>query len=86
MDISREGVRIVEFRQNHGQQNHFFGGSAAARIVIMGGPIVLAWPIFQPQRGVQRRHGHHGCAGTKRGLIIGEGATQVSFTVGASSS
>jgi hypothetical protein len=54
--------------------------------VIMGGPIVLAWPIFQPQRGVQRRHGHHGCAGTKRGLIIGEGATQVSFTVGASSS
>ena len=27
--------------------------SAAAWIVIMGGPIVLAWLIFHPQRGVQ---------------------------------
>jgi hypothetical protein len=108
MDISREGVRIAEFRQNHGQQNHFLDGvercradrdygrvhrprmthfSAAPRL---GDLPSGAWAYGQgagsERSGVQGGHGHHGCAGAKRGLIIGEGAMRVSFTVGASSS
>ena len=67
-----------ENRQN--LQNFFGGQHAAARLVPMGGPIVLAWPKLQPRSGVPGEHGRLGCAGAERREVNRSRETHFSTT------